>query len=201
MQYDPELQNHNLPHNPFKALISPRPIAWISSTSTTNILNLAPYSFFNAFCDTPPIIGFGATKGKDSQRNIEETKEFVCNIASYDMRHKISDTSAPVASDVSEFELANLDHVPSQKVSVPRVKGIPAAFECVYLKTITLESYDNKATEYDLILGQVVSIYIDDQYITDTGLVDVTKYRPLSRLGYKDYASVDSVFEITRPIK
>jgi len=201
MQYDPELLNHNLPHNPFKALVSPRPIAWISSISTTNILNLAPYSFFNAFCDSPPIIGFGANKGKDTQKNIEETKEFVCNIASYDMRHQMSESSAPVASDINEFELAGLGHVPSEKIAVPRVKGIPAAFECVYLKTVPLETHDHKPTEYDLILGQVVSIYIDDQYITDKGIVDVTKYRPLSRLGYKDYASVDSVFEIARPNK
>jgi len=199
MQYNRLAPDHGLSYNPFKALVAPRPIAWISSISKDDILNLAPYSFYNAFCDNPPIIGFSAQKGKDSQRNIEQTKEFVCNIVSYQFRDQMNKTSASVGAEVSEFEFANIEKVASKLVKPPRVKGIAAAFECVYLRTVPLTSLDGHEAGYDLILGQVVSIYINDDVITDDGRVDITRYQPLARLGYKDYASVNEIFELARP--
>lgn len=198
MFYETENNNHGLPHNPFKALVSPRPIGWISSLGKDGTANLAPYSFFNAVCDTPPIVMFSSSGYKDSVANIDETGEFVCNIVGIDLQDEMNQSSAPVARSVSEFELAGLATTSSELVKVPRVRNASAALECLHLQTIRLHDKDGEATDSYTVFGQVVGVHIDDGILVD-GQVDVTRYKPLSRLGYMDYAAVTEVFQLKRP--
>lgn len=198
MHYDAKANIHGLKHDPYKALVAPRPIGWISSMSASGALNLAPYSFFNGVSDNPHIVMFASQGFKDSQRNVEETGEFVCNLATWELREAMNATSAPVERGVSEFDIAGLTPAPSIDVKVPRVKESPVAFECRYLKTVDLSDVDGVKGRYSIVLGQVVRIHIDDAYIKD-GIVDVTRLRPVSRLGYRDYSVVDTLFSMTRP--
>ena len=203
MFYDPDVKrSHGLPHDPFKALVAPRPIGWISTLDTDGKVNLAPYSFFNAVCYNPCVVMFAASglvddPKKHSWRNAEETGEFVCNIVSEELAEKMNLTSAHVARGVDEFELAGLTKEPSQKVKPPRVKEAPAHLECKYLKTVTFES-DEAHHTHGVVFGHVVGIHIKDEILAD-GLVDVLKFRPVARLGYMDYTVVDSVFSMGRP--
>ncbi|MCB1490972.1 MAG: flavin reductase family protein [Rhodobiaceae bacterium] len=198
MYYDAIINDHGLPHDPFKSLVVPRPIGWISTLSAGGGANLAPYSFFNGLASNPNIVMFSSNVYKDSVRNVDQTGEFVCNMATYDLRDKMNATSAPVSSDVDEFELAGLTKVASRAVAPPRVAECPAALECRHLQTIELTGLDGKSAGAWMVLGQVVGVHIDDTVIID-GRVDVTLFRPLARLGYMQYASVDSVFSIQRP--
>ena len=198
MHYDAKINRHGLKHDPYKTLVAPRPIGWISSVSADGRLNLAPYSFFNGMSDNPHIVLFGSQGSKDSQKNAEETGEFVCNIATWELREAMNRTSAPVPHGVSEFELAGLTPAPCIDVKVPRVKEAPVAFECKYLKTIDIHDVDGVKATYEIVMGQVVRIHIDDSVIED-GMVDILKYKPIARLGYRDYTVVDSVFQMTRP--
>lgn len=198
MDYNALTNDHGLPFDPFKALVSPRPIGWISSKSATGILNLAPYSFFNALSSRPNIVMFSSSGYKDSVRNIDETGEFVCNIASRDLLHQMSETSAPAAPDVDEFDLAGLRTEKSISVAPPRVADAPAAMECKHLQTLALKDLDGNSAETWVVIGQVTWIHINDDVIVD-GFVDVTRYQPLSRLGYTHYAAVESVFSLDRP--
>ncbi len=198
MQYDPALNNHGLPHNPFKAIVSPRPIGWISSLSAEGIINLAPYSFFNAFTDKPPIIGFSSNGYKDSVKNITAMGEFVCNMVGLAMFEKMSLTSAPLPHGVSEMDYAGLESVHSHVVRPPRVAGVPAALECKLLSIQELHDLDGQGVKSWLVLGQVVSIYIDDSCIKD-GILDSLAIKPLARLGYQDYAAVERIFSLARP--
>src|SRR6478672_11479399 len=127
--YEPKA-GHRLPHDPFKAIVAPRPIGWLSTVDAEGRMNLAPYSFFNAFCDDPPIVGFSSTGRKDSQRNIEATGEFVANLATMRHAQAMNMTSAPVPHEVNEMELAGLTPAPSRLVKPPRVADAPAALEC-----------------------------------------------------------------------
>ncbi|MEH6404555.1 MAG: flavin reductase family protein [Sneathiella sp.] len=196
-------EHHGLKHNPFKAIVSPRPIGWVSSMDKHGVLNLAPFSFFNAMSDNPPTVVLGFSGGhseggaKDTLHNIEETGEFVCNVVTYDIRDAMNATSEMAARAINEFELGNLTAVPSSLVKPPRVGESPVNMECKYLQTIDLPS-NNPEQPNRMLIGQVVGIHIKDEIITD-GLVDMSKFRPLARLGYKDYTSVTDVFPLLRP--
>lgn len=198
MHYDAKTNVHGLKHDPFKTLVSPRPIGWISSMSADGKLNLAPYSFFNGISDNPHIVMFASQGAKDSQINAEATGEFVCNMATWDLRDAMNATSASLPHGVSEFEAAGLTPEPSIDVKVPRVKESPVTMECKYLKSVALEDVDGVAARYGIVIGQVVRIHIDDAYI-EGGMVDIARIKPIARLGYHDYAVVDEVFAMTRP--
>lgn len=195
MHYEPAKNNHGMAHNPFNALVSPRPIGWISTISASGVVNLAPYSFYNAVSGNPPFIMFSSTDLKDSQRNAESGGEFVVNLATYELREEMGMTSEHVGSDISEFELAGLEMAPSQIVKVPRVKRSLAALECRYNKTVELTDSNGVKLISSIIIGEVVSIFIDNTIIVD-GRVDITRARPLARLGYMDYAVIDEVFSM-----
>ncbi len=199
MFYDTATNAHGLKHDPFKALIVPRPIGWISSLGKDGTCNLAPYSFFNAVSEKPHYVVFGSAGRKDSLLNIEETGEFVCSLATYDLRHNMNMTSAAVPRGVNEFPLGDLTAAPSRLVKPPRVKESPAAFECVHWKTIDLPNPAGDPT-YALVIGRVVGVYIDETYVKN-GLVDTGAMRPIARLGYMEYAVVtpETMFSINRP--
>ena len=203
MYYEPGRQDHGLARDPFKSLVVPRPIGWISTIDRDGVVNLAPYSFFNAVATNPLMVMF-STGGvqppdprKDSRRNAEETGEFVVNIVTEAQREQMNATSATVARDVDEMALAGLKPLPSRRVGPPRVAGSPVHLECVYAQTVVLPS-DNPATPTAIVLGKVVAIHIDDAILTD-GRIDMSKYRPIARLGYMDYTVVDNAFTMNRP--
>jgi flavin reductase (DIM6/NTAB) family NADH-FMN oxidoreductase RutF len=198
MHYDAIRRDHGLPVDPFKALIVPRPIGWISSLAADGGINLAPYSFFNGMSEAPSYVVFGSAGRKDSIRNIEETGEFVCNLATWDLREAVNATSATVPRGTDEFELAGLAKAPSRFFKPPRVAASPAAFECVYEQTVKLAAHDNARGGYAIVVGRVVGIYIDDRFIKD-GRVDTAAMKPIARLGYSEYAVVDEVFRMRRP--
>ncbi|MFV2093225.1 MAG: flavin reductase family protein, partial [Hyphomicrobiales bacterium] len=198
MFFEPAKADHGLPHNPFKALVAPRPIGWISTVSPGGAPNLAPYSYFNAIADSPPVVVFSSSGVKDSADNAEKTGEFVCNIATYELRHAMNHTSAAVDADVDEFAMAGLTPVASQMVAPPRVGESPAALECRVINILALDGLVDQPCSSVVVFGQVVGIHIDDKFLVD-GLLDVEKYQPLARLGYFDYSRVDTVFSITRP--
>ncbi|MFT4861491.1 MAG: flavin reductase (DIM6/NTAB) family NADH-FMN oxidoreductase RutF [Pseudohongiellaceae bacterium] len=206
MFYEPKKKNHNLAKNPFNSLILPRPIGWISSASKAGVFNLAPYSFFNAVCYQPPTVMFSGGVGahadgmKDTVRNILDTGEFVCNLATWENREAMNQSSANVASDVDEFRLTGLTPTASTLVGVPRVIETPVNLECRFIKSVDIPGWQD-ADNYIMILGEVVGVHIDDSYITEEGLVDIRKMMPIGRLGYDDYARVDeqSIFSMTRP--
>ncbi|WOJ96333.1 flavin reductase family protein [Congregibacter brevis] len=197
MYYETATNNHGLPHDPLKALVAPRPIGWISSLDTKGRPNLAPYSFFNLLSVNPSIVGFSSGTLKDSQRNIEVTGEFVCNFASVDLIDSINTTSKTVASDVNEFELAGLHEAKSRIIKAPRVLEARAHLECEYVKTVELPNDENDII-WSLVLGRVVAVHIDDDYIKD-GLVDTLAMEPLTRMGYMDYGVLGSIETRQRP--
>ncbi len=202
MFYD-DPRRHNLAFNPLKALIAPRPIAWVSSVDTEGVRNLAPFSFFNAVAEYPPTVVFAPNNPrpgggrKDTLTNIEQTNEFVVNLCGYALREHMNRSAAHVDPEVDEFELAGVTPAPSVHVGVPRVAEAPASLECRFLTRLRLPSTHPKL-ENNLVIGQVVGIHIDDRIIRD-GRIDMGAYRPLARLGYLDYTSVESVFEMDRP--
>jgi flavin reductase (DIM6/NTAB) family NADH-FMN oxidoreductase RutF len=200
MFYDALENKHGLKHDPWKALAVPRPIGWISSCSKDGIVNLAPYSFFNAVADRPHYVVFGSAGIKDTLRNIEQSGEFVCNLATYDLRHHMNMTSAAVPYGVDEFALGGLTAAPCQLVKAPRVKEAAAAFECKLHQVMALPGAGKYKQSYHLVIGLVVGIHIDDRYIKD-GLIDTGAMKPIARLGYMDYAVVtpESMFAINRP--
>lgn len=200
MFYTTADNNHGLPHNPFKAIVSPRPIAWISTQDKNGVTNLAPYSFFNAISDAPPMIMFTNTGaksdvsyGKDTTSNIKETGEFVVNIVSYDLRDQMNISAGSYENEVDEFEKAGLTKAASQIVKPPYVSDAPAALECKLYDFIDLPGEN-----IIMVLGTVVGVHLNDAYIKD-GIFDVTQYAPLARLGYRDYAKVSEVFPLVRP--
>jgi flavin reductase (DIM6/NTAB) family NADH-FMN oxidoreductase RutF len=199
MFYEPALRDHGLPHDPFKALVVPRPIGWISTVDEKGVVNLAPYSFFNAVSGRPPIVLFGSdrarTGAKDSQRNAETTGEFVVNLATWDLREEMNKTSAHIEGD--EMVFAGLEKLPSRKVKPPRVAGSPAHLECRYMQTVQLPGTGGRQGGA-VIFGEVVGIHIVDEAIVD-GRVDYTRMRPLARLGYMDYLVVGETFSMDRP--
>ena len=193
-------QGHGLPHDPFKALVTPRPIGWISAVSARGEVNLSPYSYFNAFSDRPHIVGFSSDGRKDAITFVEETREFVCNLATFELREQMNATSAPLPRGESEMAHAGLTPAPSRLVSPPRVAEAPAALECKWLQTVPLVPLEGGGARYFLVIGQVVGIHIEDRYVVD-GFVDTAAMRPIGRAGYRDYfvSTPQTKFSITRP--
>ena len=203
MEYDPDKNDHGLPHNPFKSCVVPRPIGWISTLSTDGVHNLAPYSQFQNLTFDPPYVMFAAnenTKGrrKDTVVNAEKTGEFVYNMATYDLRDAVNRSAAEVEPEVDEFDLAGVTKVPSTKIRPARVAESPVQFECLYSQTIRLPGKGPMGS-VDIVIGRVVQIHIKDEVISPDGRLDIPKIRPLARLGYYDYTSVDTVFELVIP--
>jgi flavin reductase (DIM6/NTAB) family NADH-FMN oxidoreductase RutF len=198
MFYVPADGDHGLPHDPFKAIVAPRPIGWISSVDADGRPNLAPYSFFNAISAKPHIVMFSSTGRKDSLRNIEATGEFVCNLATWDLRDEMNLSSATLPSGESEFQFAGLTPVPSRLVRPPRVEGAAAAMECRLLKTDPIAGLDGKPSGSTVVYGEVVGIHVDERFIRD-GQFDMAAARTIARCGYMDYAVVDSLFTMKRP--
>lgn len=197
MFYEPK-SGHGLPHNPFKAIVAPRPIGWISTVDKEGHHNLAPYSFFNGISTTPPMVTFSSEGYKDSVRNAEATGEFVCSLATAALAEAMNRSSATVPPDVNEFELAKLATAPCRLVKPLRVAASPAALECKVVNVIRLRDIEDRPIEGYLTIGQVVGVHIDDDYL-DNGLFAMTKAVPLARCGYRDYASVAEVFQMVRP--
>ena len=206
MFYEPVKQDHGLSKNPFNSLIIPRPIGWISSIDNEGVVNLAPYSFFNAVCYRPPTVMFASGTGKgsdgmkDSRRNIEATGEFVCNLATWETRNQMNQTSAAVTPDTDEMKLAGLRPVSSKLIKVPRVAEAPVHLECRHLNSIEIPSWE-KDNRYFIVLGEVIGIHIRDELITKDGLVDIEKMIPIGRMGYNDYTRIDgnTLFTMIRP--
>lgn len=200
MHYDTALRDHGLPHDPFKALVVPRPIGWVSTLSADGVANLAPHSFFNAISDRPPMLMFSSAGTKDSLRNILETGEFTVSVSTWALRDQMNLSSAPVAPSVDEFELAGLTKAASRFVKPPRVAESPAAFECKLWQTLPLPA-PARGEGYTLVIGSVVGVYIDDACIKD-GRVQSGEMRPLARLGYMDYSVLtpEVMFQMNRPL-
>jgi flavin reductase (DIM6/NTAB) family NADH-FMN oxidoreductase RutF len=202
MHYDTRKRDHGLRYDPFKALVAPRPIGWIGSVDEQGRANLAPYSFFNAVSDRPPMVVFSSGGRKDSLRNIEATGEFTCSLATWDLRDAMNLSSAPVAAQVDEFQLARLQSAPSRFIKAPRVAAAPAALECKLWKTLALPAPANHPdAAYTVVFGEVVGVYIDEAYIVD-GVVQTGAMRPIARMGYMEYSAVspDTVFRLNRPL-
>ena len=198
--YEPR-NGHGLKHDPFNAIIAPRPIGWISSRDAKGHVNLAPYSFFNAFNYHPPIIGFSSTSWKDSVQNIQETGEFVWNLATMDLAQQMNATAAHVAPDVSEFDIAGLTAAPCKLVKVPRVAESPVSFECKLTQIIHLQGANGDKAQAWLTLGEVVAVHIDKAFIKD-GVYQTGLARPIVRAGRRgDYFAIkpEDMFEMIRP--
>jgi flavin reductase (DIM6/NTAB) family NADH-FMN oxidoreductase RutF len=200
MYYEPGRTQHGLPFNPFKACIVPRPIGWISTTSQQGIDNLAPFSQFQMVSYDPPTLMFSANLNSQGQRkdtvvNVAASGEFVWNMATWALREQVNLTSEELPSSVDEFSYAKLAKSTSRLVRPPRVSASPVQFECRHLQTVHLEGNTPTGT-VDVIFGTVVAIHIDDACMRPDGRLDIQRIRPLARLGYHDYTSVESVFEM-----
>jgi flavin reductase (DIM6/NTAB) family NADH-FMN oxidoreductase RutF len=196
--YEPS-QGHNLPHDPFKAIVAPRPIGWISTSDADGRLNLAPYSFFNAVCDRPPMVMFSSSGWKDTVANIKATGEFVCNFVTRPLAERMNQTSASLPHDVNEFEFAGLAQAPSRIVTPPRVAEAPAALECKLVEMIQLHDLDGKTLNQYVTIGQVVGVHIDRAYVTE-GLFDLLATNAVQRAGYTaDYTEATTGFKMVRP--
>ncbi|MEL6375164.1 MAG: flavin reductase family protein [Pseudomonadota bacterium] len=201
MFYDPTREAHGLKHDPWKSLVVPRPIGWVSTVSTSGVVNLAPYSFFNGVSDHPHYVMFASAGLKDSQRNAEETGEFVCVMSTKALQEHMNITAADLRHDESEVPYAGLTPVASTNVKPPRFAESPVAIECEYHQTVQLPAgRDPNRAPYAVVFGRVVGIHIDDTIIKD-GMVDVGAMQPIARLGYHDYAVVreDTIFSMIRP--
>ena len=199
MYYYEPAKGHGLPHDPFNAIVGPRPIGWISSQDREGRLNLAPYSFFNAFNYIPPIIGFCSVGRKDSLNNIEQTGEFVWNLATRSLAEQMNQSCAPVAAEVSEFELSGLTAAPSSLVKVPRVGETPVAFECKVSQIVQLKRADQALVPSWLILGEVVAVHIAD-HLLKNGIYDTAAAEPILRGGGPaDYFELGNLFKMGRP--
>ena len=198
--YEPR-DGHGLPHDPFNAIVGPRPIGWISSQSTAGNLNLAPYSFFNAFNYTPPIIGFASIGYKDTLRNIEQTREFAWNLVTRDLAEAMNQTCAPVGPDVSEFALAGLTPAASRCIAVPRVAESAVSFECRCTQIVQLETAAGTSVPTWLILGEVVAVHIAQSLLVDGVYQTALAGHVLRGGGPGDYFTVgpEQGFQMFRP--
>ena len=202
MYYETDKNDHGLRNNPLKACVVPRPIGWITTLNAAGVVNLAPFSFFNLLGYDPPYVMFSAgvheVDGgrKDTVMNAEATGEFVYNMATWPQRDQMNATAEIVARGVDEMAAVGLEPEPSRLVRPPRVKGSPVNFECRLHQVIVLPGH-KPSSEHHLVIGRVVAIHIDDAVLTD-GRVDVLKLQPIARLGYKDYARVESVFQMEK---
>jgi flavin reductase (DIM6/NTAB) family NADH-FMN oxidoreductase RutF len=199
--YEPGSRDRTLlPHDPFKAIIAPRPIGWISTLDAAGTPNLAPYSFFNAVADRPPIVMFSSAGMKDSASHALDRGEFVWNLATWDLREAMNLSSAELARGTSEFSFAGLAQAPSRLVSPPRVAASPVSLECLVSQTLELTDAAGAASDRHLVFGQVVGVHLDERFILADGRVDTAGMRPIARSGYLDeYSVVDEVFHLARP--
>ena len=197
MFYEPEKDDHGLPYNPFKSIIVPRPIGWITTLDLQGRVNLAPYSQFQNIGYDPPYILFSSSsdRHKHSAANCMDTGEFVTNMATYDLREAINITAQPVEAGVDEAQLAGLELVPSKLVKPPRVAASPVHLECKYYTSLTLPGRHSGTCD-TVVVGRVVGVHIKDEYITAEGRIDILRIRPLARMGYMDYTSVTDLFPI-----
>lgn len=193
--YEPDSRDRELlPHDPFKAFVAPRPIGWVSTMSASGAVNLAPYSYFNAVCDRPPMVMFSSSGPKDSVTFAHEGGEFVWNMATWDLREQMNLSSETLPRGENEFEHAGLEMAPCRLVSPPRVAAAPVSFECKVTHVVNLEAGSHIVT-----FGEVVGVHVAEDAIVD-GKVDITRLKPIARCGYRgDYAVVDSLFEMIRP--
>ena len=197
--YQPKSRDRSLfPHDPFKALVVPRPIGWISTVSARGEVNLAPYSYFNAFSTNPPIVGFSSEGQKDSSAFAMESGEFVWSMATWELRDPMNASAASLPRGQSEFAHARLDTAPSRLVKPPRVAGSPAAFECKVTELVRLKDLDGRDSGRRLVLGCVVGIHIEERFLKD-GRIDSAAMRPIARGGYDEYSVVERVFSMPRP--
>ena len=205
MFYEPGDKRHGLPFDPFKSCVVPRPIGWISTLSTSGVSNLAPFSQFQNLSFDPPHVMLSASEKttgarKDTIVNIEQTGEFVWNMATYDLRHAVNASAQEVAADVDEFELAGVTKRSARIVGAPMVAESPINFECVHVETLRLaRGRAGSSGLTDLIIARVAAVHIADDALTVDGKIDVLKIRPLARLGYYDYTSIEHVFEMRVP--
>jgi flavin reductase (DIM6/NTAB) family NADH-FMN oxidoreductase RutF len=198
--YEPA-KGHGLPHDPFNAMVGPRPIGWISSQDSEGRRNLAPYSFFNGFNYTPPIIGFASIGAKDSLHNIRQTGEFGWNLATRPLAERMNASCAAVPPEVDEFELAGLTPVASRRIAAPRVAESPVSFECKLTQILQLQGADGQAVQTWLVLGEVVGVHIA-RHLLKNGIYDTAAAEPILRAGGPaDYFSVtpDNLFKMFRP--
>ena len=198
MFYDAIKNEHGLRYDPFKAIVAPRPIGWITSMNAKGEINLAPYSFFNGISSRPALVMFSSEGLKDSVSFIAETGEFVCNQATWDLREAMNATSAPLPRGANEMERAGLAPAPSRLVKPPRVAASPCALECRLIKIVPVEAAGGLPVDCHVVIGQVVGVHIDDRFIVD-GLLDTAAMKPIARCGYDQYAVVEQVFSMTRP--
>ncbi|MBB3226730.1 flavin reductase (DIM6/NTAB) family NADH-FMN oxidoreductase RutF [Luteibacter sp. Sphag1AF] len=192
---------HGLPHDPFKAIVAPRPIGWISTVDCQGRGNLAPYSFFNAFCDAPPIVAFASSGYKDSVRNVEETGEFVANLAVRSLAAQMNRSAAPFPQGEDEMRAVGLTPAPCRQVRASRIAESPAALECRLLRILPLEDLTGASTDTWVVFGQVVAVHIDKTFLKE-GLFDTGAAQPILRAGYlADYVAVgsDTMFQMRRP--
>ncbi len=197
MFYEPRL-GHGLPHDPFKAIIAPRPIGWISTLDAEGCPNLAPYSFFNAVHSRPPMLAFTSETMNNSAANAIASGEFVFNLCSRALFEAMNLSSGALAAGESEFDAAGLATAPSRIVRAPRVAASPASLECRVVHSMQLMDVEGAPLEGWLILGQVVGVHIDEAFLRD-GRFDTTAAQPVARCGYRDYAAVTELFEALRP--
>jgi flavin reductase (DIM6/NTAB) family NADH-FMN oxidoreductase RutF len=195
--YEPG-KGHGLPHDPFKAIVAPRPIGWISTVDAQGRHNLAPYSFFAAMASSPPIVGFSSEGMKDSPANAIATGEFVCNLSTVALARAMNATSENVARGIDEFDKAGLSRAPCRLVKAARVAESPAALECKVLQVLELHDLDGRGTDRHLVIGQVVGVHIDERFLKH-GRFDTAAAQPLARCGYRDYAAVTEIFAMARP--
>ena len=197
MFYETAKNDHGLPRDPFKAIVAPRPIGWITSMSAKGEINLAPYSFFNAVSDEPPIVLFSSEGRKDSLAFVEETKEFVCNLATFDLRAAVVETGVRLSARRQRDEGGRPRAGAVRLVRPPRVAASPCALECKLLQIVDMVALDGTPAHRHVVFGQVVGVHIDDRFIKD-GRLDTAAMEPIARCGYDDYAVVDKVFSMTR---
>lgn len=198
MFYDARNNDHGLPHDPFKAIVAPRPIGWITSMSDTGAINLAPYSYFNGVSSRPPVVMFSSEGPKDTVNFVAQTKEFVCNLATWDLREAMNATSASWPRGINEMEKAGLKSAPSRLVKPPRVAASPCALECKLLQIVSPDDIEGQPLNCQIVIGQVIGVHIDDRFIKD-GLLDTAAMKPIARCGYHNYAVIEDQFSMVRP--
>ena len=199
MFYEPDKRDIRLlRHDPFKAIVAPRPIGWVTSMNAKGEINLAPYSYFNGVNSKPNVVMFSSEGLKDSASFIAETKEFVCNLATWDLREQMNATSAPLPRGINEMQRAGLAAAPSRLVKPPRVAASPCALECKLLRIVDLKDLGDAPIDCHVVFGQVIGVHIDDRFIVD-GRLDTAAMKPIARCGYDEYAVVESVFAMQRP--
>lgn len=195
MFYETAGNGHGFEKDPFNAVLVPRPIGWISTVSKDGVANLAPYSFFNVFSHEPFYVAFGSNLFKHTLRNVTDTGEFAFNLATYDLRDAMNASSTE--TDVDEFAAAGLEKGACRLIKAPRVLASPVTLECKHFKTIELPGDDGAVNDW-LVIGKVLGVHIDDRFI-ENGRVNTAAMKPIARLGYSEYATVDMVWRMRRP--